>query len=72
MSERIAEIAYRGDVHIRPYHRGTYLGADHLETLIERALGERYSYGGGWDGYAVVSIAFHADPPAETDRERAG
>jgi len=72
VSEPIAEIAYSGDVHVRPYRRGTYLGADHLETVVERALGERYSYGGGWDGYAVVSIAFHERSPDGTGTRQGG
>ena len=62
MSEPVARIAYEGEVHVRPYRRGTYLGADHLETLIEKALGERYSYGKGWDGRAIVSIEFLEAP----------
>jgi len=65
MGSTVAKIAYEGDIHVRPYHRGTYLGAEHLETLIEKALGERYSYGRGWDGHAVVSIEFReaGSPP---------
>ena len=58
MSSVFAKIDYQGDIHVRPYHRGTYIGAEHLESLIEKALGERYSYGRGWDGHAVVSIEF--------------
>jgi len=59
VSAAVGKIEYQGEIHVRPYHRGTYLGADHLETLIEKALGERYGYGRGWDGRAVVSIEFH-------------
>jgi hypothetical protein len=72
VSESVGEISYRGAVHVRPWRRGTYLGADHLETLVEQALGLRYSYGGGWDGYAVVSIAFHDEPPPGTDTAEDG
>ena len=45
MNDPVAEIRYRGGVQVRPYRRGTYLGDTHLEQLIERALGDRYSFG---------------------------
>jgi hypothetical protein len=72
VSEPIAEITYRGDIQVRPYRRGTYLGGDHLETLVERALADRYSYGGGWHGYAVISIAFHDRQPPDADEQPSG
>lgn len=62
MSEPVAEIHYSGEMHVRPFRRGTYLGDEHLETLIEQTLGDRYRFGEGWDGFAVVSIALHEQP----------
>jgi hypothetical protein len=56
MDEPVAEIRYSGELHVRPYRRGTYLGDRHLEELIERALGSRYSFGKGWRGEADVTI----------------
>jgi hypothetical protein len=56
VSEPIGEVKYSGEVRVRPYRGGIYLGDEHLEQLIERTLGERYSFGQGWRGYAVVSI----------------
>jgi hypothetical protein len=52
----VAEIRYSGELHVRPYRRGTYLGDRHLEQLIEGALGRRYSFGQGWRGEAEISI----------------
>jgi len=49
-------IRYSGDMQVRPYRRGTYLGGRHLEELIEEALGPRYSFGRGWRGEAEVTI----------------
>jgi hypothetical protein len=69
VSEPVADIRYSGEVEVRPFRRGTYLGHDHLETLIERALGSRYQSGGGWKGFAVVSIALYEESPG---RERGG
>jgi len=63
--ERVAEIRYTGKIHVRPFRRGTYLGDDHLETLIERALGDRYRFGEGWNGHAVVTIVLRERPPTE-------
>ena len=63
MSERVAEIRYRGEIHVRPYRRGTYLGGEHLETLIEQTLGDPYRFGEGWDGFAVVSIELRERRP---------
>jgi hypothetical protein len=63
VAERVAELRYRGAVHVRPYRHGTYLGGEHLEQLIERALGARYSYGQGWSGFAVVSIELYEQQP---------
>ncbi len=59
MSDPVGELNYKGDVHVRSYRRGIYLGGAHLEQLIERALGDRYSFGQGWRGYAVVSIELY-------------
>ena len=70
MSDPVAEIQFSGTIHVRAYRRGVYLGEEHLETLIERALGDRYGYGSGWDGHAVVSIAFYDEPPDETEEQR--
>jgi hypothetical protein len=56
MDTPVTEIRYTGDLHVRPYRRGTYLGEEHLEEVIERALGARYSFGRGWRGRAEVSI----------------
>lgn len=63
MAEPVAELRYRGAFQVRPYRRGTYLGGDHLEQLIEQALGPRYSYGQGWSGFAVVSIELYEQQP---------
>jgi hypothetical protein len=63
MSEPVAEIRYSGEIHVRPYRRGTYLGDEHLEALIERTLGERYRYGEGWSGSAEVTIVLHDRAP---------
>lgn len=67
MIKPVAEIRYSGDAELRPYRRGTYLGRDHLETMIERALGSRYRFGAGWQGYAVVTISLYDRLP---DNER--
>lgn len=64
MPEPAAQLRYEGPIAVQPYRRGTYLGADHLEQLIERTLGERYSFGAGWRGRAVVSIELFDDDPA--------
>jgi hypothetical protein len=61
MSEPVAAIEYQGAIQVRQYHRGTYLAGEHLEELIERRLGDRYSFGQGWRGFAVVSIALYED-----------
>jgi len=63
MAVPVAEVRYEGEIAVQPYRRGTYLGANHLEELIERTLAERYSYGKGWRGYAVVSITFYDERP---------
>ncbi|HVP74592.1 MAG TPA: hypothetical protein VMS63_01120 [Gaiellaceae bacterium] len=70
MAEPVGEIRYSGDVEVHPFRRGTYLGADYLEELIERALGDRYSFGQGWQGYADVSIVFQERRPGPAARER--
>ena len=54
----ITEIRYSGPVHVRTYRRGTYLAELHLEEVIERALGSRYSFGEGWRGEADFTIRF--------------
>jgi hypothetical protein len=69
--EPAAEIRYRGDVEVRPFRRGTYLGREHLETMIEGALGSRYQFGGGWKGFAVVSILLYEGPPPGEGDEKA-
>jgi hypothetical protein len=67
----VAELRYQGEISVQPYRRGTYLGATHLEELIERTLGRRYTFGRGWRGYAVLSVELfderpeHADAPAD-------
>jgi hypothetical protein len=48
VAERVAELRYRGAVQVRPYRYGTYLDGEHLEQLVEQALGPRYTYGQGW------------------------
>ncbi|HSP72613.1 MAG TPA: hypothetical protein VLN26_09610 [Gaiellaceae bacterium] len=65
MSEPVGEIRYSGELRVRPYRRGTYLGEDYLESLIERALRGRYRFGEGWKGFAVVSIVLYERPPAD-------
>jgi hypothetical protein len=56
MDTPVTEIHYTGELRVRPYRRGTYIGEEHLEDVIERALGPRYSFGRGWRGHAVVTI----------------
>jgi hypothetical protein len=56
MDARAVEIRYSGELEVRPYRRGTYLGGRHLEELIEQSLGQSYSYGQGWRGEAEVTI----------------
>jgi hypothetical protein len=63
--EPVGELRYRGRIKVSPYRRGTYLGDEYLESLIERALRERYQFGLGWSGHAVVSIVFYEQPPAD-------
>ena len=63
MSEPIADVRYRGEIQVRAFRHGTYLGRDHLETLVERALGSRYGFGQGWKGYGVVSISLYDEDP---------
>ncbi|MGZ4352867.1 MAG: hypothetical protein ACXVZL_08525 [Gaiellaceae bacterium] len=67
MSEPVGEIRYEGPMAVRPYKRGTYLGDDYLELLIERALRDRYRFGEGWKGFAVVSIVLYDEAPAGDD-----
>ena len=62
MSEPIAEIRFDGELEVRPYRRGTYLGGTYIEELIENALRGHASFGHGWRGHAVVSIAFFDEP----------
>jgi hypothetical protein len=59
MDTPVAEIDYMGELQVRPYRRGTYLGEEHLEEVIEQALGQRYSFGRGWRGRAVVTIRLY-------------
>jgi len=61
----VERIRYRGAIEVRPYRRGTYIAEEHLETLFERTLGPRYSFGQGWRGYAVISIDLYDEPPPE-------
>lgn len=56
MTTPVAEIRYSGQLQVRPYHRGTYLGDRHVEEVIESALGSRYSFGEGWRGSAEITI----------------
>lgn len=56
MDTPTVEIRYSGELQVRPYRRGTYLGDRHLEEVIEQALGPRYSFGEGWRGEAEISI----------------
>jgi hypothetical protein len=58
MDRPLAEIRYSGELRVRPYRRGTYLGEHHLEEMIEAALGSHYSFGDGWRGKAEVTIRF--------------
>jgi hypothetical protein len=67
--EPVAEIRFTGDVEVRKFRRGTNLARDHLETLIERALGSCYRFGGGWSGFGVVSISLYDSPPAGDGNE---
>jgi hypothetical protein len=56
MDAPVAEIRYSGEMQVRPYRRGTYLGDRHLEEMIERALGSHYSFGGGWRGEVELTL----------------
>ena len=56
MDKSVVEIRYSGELHVRPYRRGTYLGDRHLEEVIEHALGSRYSFDEGWRGEAEITI----------------
>ena len=69
MNTPVAEIRYSGELHVRPYRRGIYLGDSHLEELIERALGARCSFGGGWRGEAEITIRLfdRTSAPASPD-----
>jgi hypothetical protein len=69
VNEPVAEVRFEGDVQVRPFRRGTYLARDHLETLIERALGNRYRFGAGWSGFGIVSISLYEQPPAGSHEE---
>ncbi len=69
MADPIGEIHYRGELHVRPYRRGTYLGDEYLEEAIERALGARYRFGSGWDGFAIVSIALYDEPAPDGEQQ---
>lgn len=71
MADPIAEVRYDGDLEVRPYRRGTYLGGRYLEELIEEALRGRLTYGHGWRGRAVVSIEFYEEPRQASVRARA-
>ena len=62
-----ATIRFRGDVQVRPFRRGTYLGREHIDVLIERALGDHYHFGSGWTGFGVVSVALYDEDPANGD-----
>jgi hypothetical protein len=64
MSEPVGEIHFSGDVEVRAFRRGTYLAREQLDTLIERALAERYRFGEGWRGFGVISISLYDEPPA--------
>jgi hypothetical protein len=66
-TEPVERICYRGKIEVRPYRRGTYLGEEHLEALVERTLAPRYRFGEGWRGFAVVSIDFYDEPPPEEE-----
>lgn len=65
--EPVERIRYRGEISVRPYRRGTYLGEDHLEALLERTLGSRYRFGEGWRGFAVVSVDLYETPPPDEE-----
>ena len=56
MDTAAVDIRYAGELQVRPYRRGTYLGGRHLEEMIEEALGPRYSFGRGWRGEAEITI----------------
>lgn len=68
MSEPVAGIDYRGEIQVRPYRRGTYLGDQYLDSLVERSLGARYRFGEGWSGFAVVTIRLYEQPPDDDGR----
>jgi hypothetical protein len=71
MSKPVAELRYEGEIHVQPYRRGTYLGAEHLEQLIEHTLGPRYRFGDGWRGRAVLRLELYEDQPAERPADAA-
>jgi hypothetical protein len=61
MADPVAQLRYEGPIQVQPYRRGTLLGRDHLQVLIEHALGSRSSFGEGWRGRAVVRIELYED-----------
>lgn len=63
VSDLVGELHYSGEIHVRPYRRGIFLADSHLEQLIERTLGDRYSFGQGWRGFALVSIKLYEQQP---------
>ncbi|HEY3187981.1 MAG TPA: hypothetical protein VGJ70_10925 [Solirubrobacteraceae bacterium] len=67
MNDPVAHLRYEGEINVQPYRRGTYLGPTHLEELIERTLGQQYSFGNGWRGYAVVSLQLYDERPEGAD-----
>jgi hypothetical protein len=67
VTEPVGDISYRGEIQVRPYRRGTYLGEAYLDSLVEQALGRRYRFGEGWKGYAVVSLRLYAKPPQDDE-----
>lgn len=65
MDTPVAEIRYSGELQVRPYRRGTYLGDRHLEEMLEEALGSHYSFGEGWRGEAEITIRLFASRKRE-------
>lgn len=51
-------VMYEGPVYARTVSRGIVLESleRQLDEAIEEALGERYSLGGGWTGWARIAV----------------
>lgn len=72
MDRLAVEIRYSGELDVRPYRRGAYVGSRLLDEVIEQARGSRYSFGSGWRGEAEVTIRLFEAPERGTSLEGGG